>query len=474
VPEDRTGGYVTTAARRKTISVYIQGPYNMMTLIPSEGGPIPVNTLGFQNGNEVLPAKRAFSDRLYQLSRTLDDQIVRSKVNLEELTGKAYEEAVRTLLTLPDGDRELALYDLKKIGLGLRQQLHPDLAAALASLGVMKQPLQDEPEITFINFNQVPVLWDMLYEEEQPFEKTDWQHFWGFKLPLTHWDAAKHPPNRLKLKRGLFSVIDQKLSFAASEVLLLEQILTGGLCHRSLCDELKAKARDALRNEIAETPEEWLAEHGPESWLREFIENLNKDIKDRNLITVNTREWKDRAINAIFSDQSFTYELIHFACHCEPDEVSELLSELKIHIAGEEISLTVASMPAARRSDQPGPLVFLNACGTGQQGPSAEPPGFPNDWISKREAIAVVATLCPVPDLFAHAFARKFYETLFCLRKDPQAKEAPPVPQAPVVERYLAQALLETRRYFMEKCGNPLGLAYVLYAVKDACVESQN
>ena len=62
-------------------------------------------------------------------------------------------------------------------------------------------------------------------------------------------------------------------------------------------------------------------------------------------------------------------------------------------------------------------------------------------------------------------------------KAEPKKEEAPAPnanPQAPVVERYLAKALLETRRYFMERCDNPLGLAYVLYAVKDACIEPQN
>jgi hypothetical protein len=96
---------------------------------------------------------------------------------------------------------------------------------------------------------------------------------------------------------------------------------------------------------------------------------------------------------------------------------------------------------------------------------NAEPPGFPDKWISTRGAMAVIATLCPVPDLFAYAFARKFYNTLFNFKPDPKA---------PVRERYLAEALLETRRYFMDEYRNPLGLAYVLYAVKDACIEPRN
>jgi hypothetical protein len=464
VPEHRAGGYVDAAAGgRKAIGVIIQGQSNLVIINPSEGAPRWVTTgLGFKNDAVFLSAKRAFSDRLYQLSLDLDKQIVGSNVNLEQISGDAYEDAVRSMLTLSAGGRELALYELKEIGAGLRQKLNPEL---FEKLGVMKQTPEEEPAITFMNHQQDPVLWDMMYEEAVPQEDPDWEHFWGFKLPLTHWDALRDPPNRIRLKRGLFSAIDQKLVFAAGEVSLLAQQMTGGLSHSSLCDELKFKALEALQNQIQGPPDEWLRQQGADSWLSHCIEELYKEVVDSNLLTVKTRQWKDRAINAIFSDPNFTYEFIHFACHCEPHEVSELLSQLKIHIAGEEISLSVASMPSGRRSDQPGPLVFLNACGTGQQSATAEPPGFPDNWISKREAVAVVATLCPVPDLFAHAFARKFYQTLFQSMSDPAA---------PVRERYLSEALLETRRYFMNKCGNPLGLAYILYAVKDACIEPRS
>lgn len=238
--------------------------------------------------------------------------------------------------------------------------------------------------------------------------------------------------------------------------------MTGGLCHSSLCDEFKKRALQSLREKNLNEADEWLAAQDRDSWLRRSIQKLHEGIEDEELLLLQTQKWKAKTVQQIFSDPNFSYELIHFACHCEPAKVSELLSHLRIKIAGEEISLSVASMPSDQRPNEPGPLVFLNACGTGQQGNTDEPPGFPESWISNRGAVAVVATLCPVPDLFAHAFARKFYTILFRSVADPQAL---------VRDRYLAEALLETRRYFMQECGNPLGLAYVLYAVKDACIE---
>jgi hypothetical protein len=100
----------------------------------------------------------------------------------------------------------------------------------------------------------------------------------------------------------------------------------------------------------------------------------------------------------------------------------------------------------------------VNACGTGQQNAAAEPPGFPAQWVGYG-ALAVLVTLCPVPDHFAHAFAVRFYEELFGDGARPG---------------YPAEALLATRRHFMEEFNNPLGLAYVLYARQGVHVLSDN
>jgi hypothetical protein len=79
-------------------------------------------------------------------------------------------------------------------------------------------------------------------------------------------------------------------------------------------------------------------------------------------------------------------------------------------------------------------------------------------------ALAVLATLCPVPDYFAHAFAAKFYEFLHERLQDTTGVHRR--------YRYLAETLLGTRRYFMEEFNNPLGLAYTLYAMRGAHIEA--
>lgn len=450
---------------RESLRVILQGKANSVVILgdkamePVDGG------LGFKHEDVILNAKRFFAARLYQLSLELDQQITRGLQRLGVPSGATYEQDVRSLLTLGEGESLLTLSDLQALGFGLRGNLNPKMFEKLKCFDFMQRRPEEEPAMTFVNFEQVPVLWDMMYEQTTAGEDPDWEHFWGFRTPITHWDATSYRQEKIGLKAGLFSVIDQKLEFANSEVGLLVQQLGGGLNHRSLSEEFKKQAINELRkiNDDAQA-DAWLQAQDSASWFSCFMEKLNEGIQDHAKVAFQTRRWKEKALLEIFSSPAFTYKLIHFACHCEPGKLGELLTKLTVHIAGEDVSLTVASMAEARgeRPDD-GPLVFLNACGTGQQGANAEPPGFPESWITKRGALAVVATLCPVPDLFAQAFARKFYKYLFSSVSDPQA---------PLRQRYLAEALLETRRYFMEECRNPLGLAYVLYAVKDACVEA--
>ena len=467
---NRTGGYVDPPAAkgaRESLQVIVQGNAAPVLVTGSTGGTDYVeNGTGFGNEDVILNAKRAFAQQLLELSLDLVEQIKEDKTEIGNPNGPEYDKRIFDKLSLKEATSQLYLEQLKTIGFGLRDKLNPKLFDAFKKRGFMKQQPAEEPAMAFYTYGQAQVLWDMMYEELDPGEDAEWEHFWGFRVPITHWQPGQNRDHKIQLKRGLFSAVDETLAFANDEVSLLAQQLTGGLCHRSLCDEFKNRAQNELRRKLNDPAavEKWFQAQTAKSWFSSFIEKLNEGTKEQDAITLQTIKWKEKAIRAIFSDPEFTYELIHFACHCEPDKLSELLSQLKIHIAGEEISLSVALMSVGgeARSDQPGSLVFLNACGTGEQGQNAEPPGFPENWISKRGALGVVATLCTVPDLFAHAFARKFYKTLF---------ESVANAKAPMRERYLAEALLETRRFFMTECRNPLGLAYVLYSVRDACIE---
>lgn len=112
----------------------------------------------------------------------------------------------------------------------------------------------------------------------------------------------------------------------------------------------------------------------------------------------------------------------------------------------EVITLDLFTFGYVKGRFQRRPLVFLNAChSAGGQAPRRMIFKLPQVFIQHGVA-AVVATACPVPELFAVAFARGFYDLFLkpCLT--------------------LAEALCLMRCYFWEKHHNPLGLASGLYS----------
>jgi len=72
----------------------------------------------------------------------------------------------------------------------------------------------------------------------------------------------------------------------------------------------------------------------------------------------------------------------------------------------------------------------------------------------------VIATACPVSDLFAAAFAKVFYE--FFLQGLVVEDEA--TGEKAIRLMTIGEALRATRWYFLKEYHNPLGLAYGLYS----------
>jgi hypothetical protein len=152
------------------------------------------------------------------------------------------------------------------------------------------------------------------------------------------------------------------------------------------------------------------------------------------------------------------HNIVHFACHCVPAHGEDvlLLSLLKDAsvIKGEgvvgdpdEVRLgTFAFLDASGVFETKQPLVFLNACQTtGDTDTVGIQFNLPEEFVQKKAA-GVIATICPVPDIFAAAFAGKFYQLFLAERAE------------------IGEALRATRAYFWEECHNPLGLAYGLYS----------
>jgi len=167
-----------------------------------------------------------------------------------------------------------------------------------------------------------------------------------------------------------------------------------------------------------------------------------------------------------YLDQS-PHNMIHFACHCQPgDAGADALLVSLIDDEGVEGNPTVIQLETDNFEDiegsfqPPPPLVFLNACqSVGGPDELRRTFNLPQVFM-ERGAAAVIATACPVPDLFAAAFARQFYA--FFLHGQKVTHEATGETTFRLLT--IGEALRETRRYFLEKYNNPLGLAYGLYS----------
>ncbi len=423
----------------------------------------------------ALAAGREFASILHRLSEKVAQQQPDMPPNLDapEDIRKQQLRAHDESLYLDAGDRLGTLLELREVGAGLRSELREDefFIKQLHYNGFPEATAQEDPQnpfptLLFRELGEAPILWEMLYEGGQGGDP-EWERFWGLRLPITHWRTLPRNDD-LRLQGGMFSAINEDLDFAGQEILEVGQLAGAGLHKFTLADMLRSRVREEIiqnKHLTADEADAWFKED-ERGWLRRFLTDLTPDVK---LCDSRSKIWKKDALIATFTRPPMRYDLIHFACHCQASEKTEFLSQLEMKVAGESIALDVSLMASDLRRklatpEDPGPLVFLNACGTAKQSATYEPPGFPQKWIEGQLALAVIATLCPVPNYFAHAFARKFYEILFKgvveVNKEDRAPEI-------ARQRFIADALLATRQFFMKPpYNNPLGLAYVLYGFK--------
>jgi hypothetical protein len=344
-------------------------------------------------------------------------RLVERDVNRAVQEGKSSTEA----LTL---DGELAkkhLVDLAMYGKTVYDRLFNK--AAQEELAAYLDPSSFTAP-TFIS-EVIPFPWEVLYEG-QDFRDGDAEMFWGIRYAparILQPDRSlkKHSLEQLPPSDMLFC-LHHRLKYAKSQEWQEVQKLLG-----QATDSRFQLLADSMCAEAA------AAEDG-----------------DRLL------EYLDRA----------EHNMLHFACHCRPAEAGAdalLISALKDDQAISEDERTL-TLETSRIELIPGrfnrqPLIFLNAC---QSGPSPDDVGKTYNlpvMFMKRGAGAVIATACPVPDVFAAEFARVFYTEF--LR--PQ-KLVGGARQDVLKSRMIGEALQRTRRYFLTKYNNPLGLAYGLYS----------
>lgn len=250
----------------------------------------------------------------------------------------------------------------------------------------------------------VPFPWEVLYEGED-YKEGDPEQFWGLRYPIARNLAPdKLPPQEQVLPLNMLFCLHHKLLHAHHQ----------------------------------ERPE---------------IERLVKTIGKFNLLQVSKEIKKledgEALVTHLYQTQ---HNILHFACHCRPsmqyeDAVDALLiSLIEDESKAQEIELETYNFSDVSGSFQCQPLIFLNACqSAGGVDELRKTFNLPEQFI-QHGAAAVIATACPVPDLFAAAFAKVFYN-FFIGEK-----------------MMIGKALYQTRRYFLEEYNNPLGLAYGLYS----------
>lgn len=131
-------------------------------------------------------------------------------------------------------------------------------------------------------------------------------------------------------------------------------------------------------------------------------------------------------------------QVIHFACHAPREAYDEPFLLVSNHFA-----VTLEELEGLEFRIKSHALLILNACLTG----TVNPLSIMSNWaifFSRKGAKGIVATEFEVPDWFAAEFITEVYKYLL------QGKT-------------IGQAILVARQHFL-KLGNPLGLAYSLYA----------
>jgi len=146
-------------------------------------------------------------------------------------------------------------------------------------------------------------------------------------------------------------------------------------------------------------------------------------------------------LEAVWADHSPDLDVVYFYSHGGVDEV---LGQPYLELSDGRIDSLF--LEASHLSWPHNPLVFLNGCATGDYGPESYVSLIDN--FRAAGASGVIGTECPVPELFAEAYAATLFPRVF--RGEP-----------------LGQAMLVVRLNFLREKKNPLGLVYTLYAAHE-------
>jgi hypothetical protein len=164
-----------------------------------------------------------------------------------------------------------------------------------------------------------------------------------------------------------------------------------------------------------------------------------------------------------FAEQSFkgglrsqADQIQHFVCHCVVNERIPSNSSL---ILSEENEVTIADLQAALQPPgklgdrEPGPLIFLNACGSSSMDPMVVA-SFPRFFLRDNHNRGFIGTETNVPDAFAAAFSGCFYDDLLKGVR-------------------LGEAIYNAKWKMLSNANNPLGILYTFYADPDMVLNKE-
>lgn len=259
---------------------------------------------------------------------------------------------------------------------------------------------------------ELPLFWSMLYSGE-PGGTVQTDRFWGFRYPLGHMYLLDSSVliEKISTGNGILSAIHEDLLFSRQEVEQLAKLVAHASEHCGIKITLQ---------------------------LLEQLIPLNNLTEDTFL--------------DLLTAEDFGFGVIHFACHCEHLTVPVSRSQLLLKMQTKPLNITLKQLMGRQEPGfQHHPFIFLNACESETVGDLLGTTRFPTELLNLK-AGGVIATACIIPDNFASEFAHEFYRLLL-LRLGTGLSAS------------LADVLWETKRHFLDRYNNPLGLAYNLHAL---------
>lgn len=327
-------------------------------------------------------------------------------------------------LTLPKGFCHEQLQTLAECGTqAYREFFNKKARQLLAGRFQMIQPSIPAP--TFVS-DLTLFPWEVLYEGEDA-EEGDPHMFWGLR----------YAPARILDWRDIGQYVKEQSS--TSNMLF---------CLHHKLHEAHQKEWPCIKKVVKVTEKDQIHLLGSTQMLAQVI-------NDKSLLTYLYRS---------------EHNMLHFACHAVQRRAGNdaLLFSL-INMANlsdincKEFEAPIIELKTKSFTLKEGqfsikPLVFVNAChSAGGADELRVSYNLPRKFVAS-DAAAVIATACPVPDVFAAEFARVFYS--FFLRGTDSITNWQ---KRPAQSMSIGEALRRTRLYFVEKHNNPLGLAYGLY-----------